>query len=173
MVSASSAGQSWYGACLADLRPRDTGGNATRRAGTPVGDRRNASDKTAKNEAGLGHYQVRDYRAWYAHVTLSLLATLVLAPRRCVESSIRWSIWCPRRQHQARSCSLPTTRAPMTVTPNCRCSIAVLGQFDAYILSNVAAQRHVNRLALNEAHSSTGVNQWSLLAPGSDSSQRP
>ena len=27
----------------------------------------------AKNEAGLNHYQVR-YRAWYRHVTLSMLA---------------------------------------------------------------------------------------------------
>lgn len=28
----------------------------------------------AKNEAGLDHYQARTYRAWYAHVTLSMLA---------------------------------------------------------------------------------------------------
>lgn len=28
----------------------------------------------AKNEAGLDHYQVRSYRAWYAHITLSMLA---------------------------------------------------------------------------------------------------
>jgi SRSO17 transposase len=28
----------------------------------------------AKNEAGLDHYQVRRYRAWYRHVTLSMLA---------------------------------------------------------------------------------------------------
>ena len=28
----------------------------------------------AKNEAGLDDYQVRSYRAWYAHITLSMLA---------------------------------------------------------------------------------------------------
>jgi SRSO17 transposase len=28
----------------------------------------------AKNEAGLDHYQVRSWRAWYAHITLSMLA---------------------------------------------------------------------------------------------------
>jgi SRSO17 transposase len=27
-----------------------------------------------KGEAGLDHYQVRDWRAWYAHITLSMLA---------------------------------------------------------------------------------------------------
>ncbi len=29
----------------------------------------------AKNETGLDHYQVRKYRAWYRHITLSMLAT--------------------------------------------------------------------------------------------------
>jgi SRSO17 transposase len=33
----------------------------------------------AKNEAGLDHYQVRSWRAWYAHVTLSMLALAWLA----------------------------------------------------------------------------------------------
>jgi len=28
----------------------------------------------AKNETGLDHYQVRRYRAWYRHITLSMLA---------------------------------------------------------------------------------------------------
>jgi hypothetical protein len=28
----------------------------------------------AKGEAGLDHYQVRKYRAWYRHITLSMLA---------------------------------------------------------------------------------------------------
>jgi hypothetical protein len=35
--------------------------------------------QTAKNEAGLDQYQVRDYRAWYAHITLSMLAAAYLA----------------------------------------------------------------------------------------------
>jgi SRSO17 transposase len=33
----------------------------------------------AKGEAGLDHYQVRRYRAWYRHVTLSMLAHAFLA----------------------------------------------------------------------------------------------
>ena len=33
----------------------------------------------AKNETGLDHYQVRGYRAWYRHVTLSMLAHAFLA----------------------------------------------------------------------------------------------
>ncbi|GAA3759465.1 hypothetical protein GCM10022225_51130 [Plantactinospora mayteni] len=28
----------------------------------------------AKNEAGLDEYQVRDWRAWYAHITLAMAA---------------------------------------------------------------------------------------------------
>jgi hypothetical protein len=30
--------------------------------------------KQAKNEAGPDHYQVHSWRAWYAHITLSMLA---------------------------------------------------------------------------------------------------
>jgi SRSO17 transposase len=37
-----------------------------------------------KNEAGLDHYQVRSWRAWYAHVTLSMLALAWLAVTRAV-----------------------------------------------------------------------------------------
>ncbi len=33
----------------------------------------------AKNETGLDQYQVRQYRAWYRHVTLSMLAHAFLA----------------------------------------------------------------------------------------------
>jgi SRSO17 transposase len=36
----------------------------------------------AKNETGLDHYQVRTWRAWYAHVTLSMLALAWLAAAR-------------------------------------------------------------------------------------------
>ena len=36
----------------------------------------------AKNEAGLDHYQVRDYRAWYAHITLAMLAAAYLSATR-------------------------------------------------------------------------------------------
>jgi len=36
----------------------------------------------AKNEAGLDHYQVRSWRAWYAHITLAMLAHAWLAVSR-------------------------------------------------------------------------------------------
>jgi SRSO17 transposase len=36
----------------------------------------------AKNEAGLDQYQVRDYRAWYAHITLAMAAAAYLAATR-------------------------------------------------------------------------------------------
>ena len=36
----------------------------------------------AKGEAGLDHYQVRTWRAWYAHTTLSMLALAWLAASR-------------------------------------------------------------------------------------------
>ncbi|MFE0026773.1 IS701 family transposase [Amycolatopsis sp. NPDC059021] len=36
----------------------------------------------AKNEAGLDHYQVRSWRAWYAHITLAMLAHAWLAASR-------------------------------------------------------------------------------------------
>ncbi len=41
--------------------------------------------QTAKNEAGLDHYQVRSFRAWYAHVTLAMLAAAYLAATRAAE----------------------------------------------------------------------------------------
>jgi SRSO17 transposase len=40
--------------------------------------------KLAKNEAGLDHYQARDWRAWYAHITLSMLAYAWLVVSRSV-----------------------------------------------------------------------------------------
>ena len=41
--------------------------------------------QTAKNEAGLDHYQARSYRAWYAHITLAMLAAAYLAATRAHE----------------------------------------------------------------------------------------
>ena len=38
--------------------------------------------QAAKNEAGLDQYQVRDYRAWYAHITLAMAAAAYLAATR-------------------------------------------------------------------------------------------
>ena len=40
------------------------------------------SFQAAKNEAGLDQYQVRDYRAWYAHITLAMAAAAYLAVTR-------------------------------------------------------------------------------------------
>ncbi|MBP2371629.1 SRSO17 transposase [Pseudonocardia parietis] len=42
--------------------------------------------QTAKNEAGLDQYQVRSYRAWYAHITLAMLAAAYLAATRTREA---------------------------------------------------------------------------------------
>jgi SRSO17 transposase len=39
----------------------------------------------AKNETGLDHYQVRNYDAWYRHITLSMLAAAFLAVTAHVE----------------------------------------------------------------------------------------
>jgi SRSO17 transposase len=41
--------------------------------------------QTAKNDAGLDHYQVRTWRAWYAHITLAMLAAGWLAVTRAHE----------------------------------------------------------------------------------------
>ena len=35
-----------------------------------------------ENDAGMDHYQVRSWRAWYAHITLSMLALAWLAATR-------------------------------------------------------------------------------------------
>ena len=40
--------------------------------------------QAAKNEAGLDQYQVRDYRAWYAHITLAMAAAAYLAATRAI-----------------------------------------------------------------------------------------
>ncbi|MEQ3542434.1 IS701 family transposase [Pseudonocardia tropica] len=42
--------------------------------------------QTSKNEAGLDHYQVRSYRAWYAHITLAMLAAAYLSVTRAQEA---------------------------------------------------------------------------------------
>lgn len=42
--------------------------------------------QTAKNEAGLDHYQVRSWRAWHAHITLAMLAAAYLAATRVQEA---------------------------------------------------------------------------------------
>src|SRR5205814_3591058 len=43
--------------------------------------------QTAKHEVGLDHYQVRRYDAWYAHITLAMVAALFLATTRAHEAA--------------------------------------------------------------------------------------
>jgi SRSO17 transposase len=45
------------------------------------------SFQTAKNEVGLDQYQVRRYDAWYAHITLAMLAAAFLVAVRAVEAA--------------------------------------------------------------------------------------
>ena len=40
------------------------------------------SFQQAKGEAGLDHYEVRRYDAWYRHITLAMLANAFLAVMR-------------------------------------------------------------------------------------------
>jgi SRSO17 transposase len=47
----------------------------------------------AKNEAGLDHYQVRLYHAWYRHVTLSMLTLAFLAVIRKTHEKGPRSLW--------------------------------------------------------------------------------
>ncbi|MET8117397.1 IS701 family transposase [Streptomyces prasinus] len=43
--------------------------------------------QTAKGECGLDHYQVRLYRAWYRHITLSMAALAYLTATRVAEAA--------------------------------------------------------------------------------------
>jgi hypothetical protein len=45
------------------------------------------SFQTAKNEVGLDQYQVRRYDAWYAHITLAMLAAAFLVAVRSIEAA--------------------------------------------------------------------------------------
>ena len=60
------------------LRGKGPAQQAPRRAADP--------SQTAKNEAGLDHYQVRSWRAWHAHITLAMLAAAYLAVTRAQEA---------------------------------------------------------------------------------------
>jgi SRSO17 transposase len=62
--------------------------------------------QTAKNEAGLDQYQVRDYRAWYAHITLAMLAAAYLAATRAREAE----------QGDLQPAATPITAATATAT---------------------------------------------------------
>ena len=62
----------------------------------------------AKNEAGLDHYQVRRYRAWYRHITLAMLAHAFLA---VTAHAAR-----PARPHRNRR-NLPLPAGTLTARP--------------------------------------------------------
>jgi hypothetical protein len=42
----------------------------------------------AKNEAGLDHYQIRRYRAWYRHITLAMLARSLAVTARAARADL-------------------------------------------------------------------------------------
>jgi SRSO17 transposase len=70
--------------------------------------------QTAKNEAGLDHYQVRSFRAWYARRPQPdppVDQRHPPTPRRprthpadLQTTLMHWSRWRRERQHQARTC---------------------------------------------------------------------
>jgi hypothetical protein len=68
---------SWTG-CMSGLQA----GSGGRSRGPASGSMCPECFQQAKNEAGLDHYQVRTWRAWYAHITLSMLALAWLAASR-------------------------------------------------------------------------------------------
>ena len=70
---------------------------------------------TARNRAGLDHYQVRDWRAWYAHVTLSMVASSFLSvsdveKENGLSSPVRGAACSPRRMamHLSTPASAPS-----------------------------------------------------------------
>lgn len=64
------------------------------------------SFQTAKNEVGLDNYQVRRYDAWYAHITLAMLAAAFLAATRASQATKGATL--PR---QTRSSASAATRS--------------------------------------------------------------
>ena len=66
-----------------------------------------ATFQGTKNETGLDHYQVRDYTAWYRHITLSMLAHAYLTVTRAAgEKGVRSRYQRGDRLHYA-ACSPP------------------------------------------------------------------
>src|SRR4029077_14727496 len=93
----------------------------------------------AKNEAGLDQYQVRAWRAWYAHITLSMLALAWLAASkaqaekrgsapatrawsatRCRRSAACWSAWSRPARPTPRMCGAgPAGAGDVSTRPGC------------------------------------------------------
>ena len=55
--------------------------------------------QTGKNEAGLDHYQVRDYTAWYKHMTLAMIALAFLTIIKTAEEKRGSSIKTTASSH--------------------------------------------------------------------------
>jgi len=55
--------------------------------------------QTGKNEAGLDHYQVRDYTAWYKHMTLAMIALAFLTIIKAAEEKRGSSIKTTASSH--------------------------------------------------------------------------
>jgi hypothetical protein len=68
--------------------------------------------QAGKNEAGMDHYQVRLYTAWYRYVTLAMLALAFLAATR---SALADGNGTPRAQPtRSAACSPPSAARPAT-----------------------------------------------------------
>jgi hypothetical protein len=89
-VTGACRAAGWAPPTESTLRP-DRSGNVTVRRELSNGRTKRAAVRTsrheecfqqAKGEAGLDHYQVRTWRAWYAYITLSMLALAWLAASR-------------------------------------------------------------------------------------------
>jgi hypothetical protein len=66
---------------------RAPAGSATDRLTATAARRRRPGPRSAKNEAGLASYQVRDYTAWYRLITLAMLAHAYLSATRATAES--------------------------------------------------------------------------------------
>src|SRR4051794_7163885 len=79
--------------------------------------------QAAKNEAGLASYQVRDYTAWYRHITLAMLAHAYLSATRATaekgapQPEPASSSRCPCPSCDGCSTPSPTPRAPPSPPP--------------------------------------------------------
>jgi SRSO17 transposase len=75
-------------------RKRTRNQRAPRRAAHPT--------QAAKNEAGLDHYQVHRYNAWYRHITLAMLAHAFLATTSTAARTTQQEIDIKRVREKAR-----------------------------------------------------------------------
>ncbi|MFF3516105.1 IS701 family transposase, partial [Streptomyces sp. NPDC002573] len=73
--------------------------------------------QTAKGECGLDHYQVRLYRAWYRHITLSMAALAYLTAVRAQEATKRAKQRTSKTSYPQRPGDPPVDRAHRHHTP--------------------------------------------------------